>query len=109
VWHVIYHEFRRWVKSPGSLWTAARKATITVETDQIWILRRSRFTRAWCAECGREVDTVGLKEAAGLSGQGFPHIHQLALGDSGSTQGWHFAEAPDGSPIVCLESLRKSV
>ena len=109
MWRAIYHEFRRWAKRSGRPWADARKATVTVETNQIWILRRSRFCRAWCEECGREVDRVGLKEAAALSGKGLPSIHQLALRDCGNTQGWHFAEVSDGSPLVCLESLRKSV
>jgi hypothetical protein len=36
---------------------AYRKTEITVETDQIWIIRKSRSTRAWCME--EEVDSHG--------------------------------------------------
>jgi hypothetical protein len=98
---------------------AYKRTEITLETDRIWIIRRSRSRRAWCAECGREVDMVGLKEAETLSGMTQPTLSQPltnqpltgqpmlpGCGDSG---GWHWSQAADGSPLVCLESLVKSM
>ena len=67
-------------------------------------LRAARTSiRAWCAECGREVDMVGAEEAealAGMSGQ--------ALRDCAQARGWHLAQGRDGAQIACLESLLKS-
>ncbi len=84
---------------------AAHKRTeITVETDRVLIIRRSRSIRGWCPACSCEVDMVGLREAeavTGLTGQ--------ALRDCGRTGRWHVAQGPDGGWLICLESLRKSM
>jgi len=39
--------------------TAHEKTEITIETDQILIIRRRRSVRFWCQECGSPVDMVG--------------------------------------------------
>jgi hypothetical protein len=68
MWRAIYHEFRRWAKVSRSAYAAFRRTEITVETDRIWIIRKSRSMRFWCASCGREVEAVGQKETAEISG-----------------------------------------
>ena len=48
---------------------AAHKRTeITVETDRVLIIRRSRSIRGWCPACSCEVDMVGLREAEAVTG-----------------------------------------
>jgi hypothetical protein len=42
--------------------TARKRIEITVETDRVWLIRRSCVTHRWCAECGREVNTVRRNE-----------------------------------------------
>ncbi len=69
MWRAIYHEFRRRAKATEIASTTFRRTEITVETDRIWIIRKSQTTRGWCAECGREVDMVKLKEAGVVSGK----------------------------------------
>lgn len=52
--------------------TTGKRTEITIETDQILIIRRRSSTQVWCRECGREVNIVGLGEAGvltGMSGQ----------------------------------------
>jgi len=71
-----------------------------METDRICIIRKTHSSRAWCTECGRKVDMVGLKEAEAISG-----ITQPSLSDSTATRGWHWANNKDGSPLICLESV----
>jgi len=44
---------------------------------------------------------ITLTELEGMSG-----ITQAMLFDP-KAQGWHWAQAEDGSPLVCLESLLK--
>ena len=83
--------------------TAYRRTEITVETDSILIIRRRRTIRAWCAECGCEVDMVGPEEAdalAGLSGQ--------TLNRCAQARSWHLSQGQDGTALICLESLLKS-
>jgi hypothetical protein len=118
MWQTIYREFRRWAKVSGRAAGAYRRTEITVETDRVLIIRKRHSTRGWCAECGKEVDMVGLKEAETLSGMTHPRMSPPMLNQSPATQpmlpgygewpGWHWSQAADGSPLVCLESLLKS-
>lgn len=81
-----------------------KRTEITVETDRVLIIRRRRTLRAWCQECGRDVDMVDLGEAGtltGMSGRG--------LRDDAEDSGWHVYEGQDGIGLVCLESLLKSL
>ena len=109
MWRAIYHEFRRWAKVSWQAAAAYKRTEITVETERIWIIRKSRATRGWCAECGRAVDMVGMSEAGVISGKITPSsTTQPMLPGSGDSRGWHWSEAADGSPRVCLESVLKS-
>jgi hypothetical protein len=118
MWTAIYHGFRRWAKVSERAVAAYKRTEITLETDQIWVIRRSHSRRAWCAECGREMDMVGLKEAQALSGKTQPALSQPLttqplttqpmLPSSGDSGGWHLSQAADGSPLICLESVLKS-
>ena len=106
MWRTIYHGFRRWAKTSTPLVVGYKKTQITVETDGIWIIHRSRATRRWCAECGREVDMVGLKEAAVLWGKDLQSLTAQPMLPDGDSREWHWSEAPDGSPLLCIESLK---
>jgi hypothetical protein len=114
MWQAIYHEIQRWAKTSSPVAATNKKTEITVATEQVWIIRRSRTSRGWCAECGREVDMVDLKKAEALSGMTQPMLPQTRMtqpmlpgcGEGG--RGWHWSRASDGSPLVCLESLLKS-
>ena len=105
MWREIYHEFRRWAKVSSRMAAAYKRTEITVETDRIWIIRKSRTRRGWCVECGREVDMVGLKEAGALLRKDTPPLTQPVLPGCGDNRRWHWSQADDGSPLVCLESL----
>lgn len=69
MWREIYHEFRRWVKVSERAVAAYKRTEITMETDQITIIRGSHSTWGYCRECGREVDVVTVKEAEELQGK----------------------------------------
>ena len=96
--------FRRWAKRLLGPQTEHKRTEITIETDRILIIRRRRSTRAWCSECGGEADMVGLAEAEAITGAVPP-----MLPDSAEARGWHLAEGPGGTPLICLKSLRKSM
>lgn len=110
MWKAIYHEFRRWAKVSDRAVDACKRTEITLETDRIWIIGKSHTTSGWCAECGREVEMVGLKEAEMLWGITRPlnTTQPMLPGGRGDSRGWHWSEAADGSPLVCVESLRMS-
>jgi hypothetical protein len=80
------------------------KTEVTVETDRVLIIRRRLTKRGWCRECACEVDMVELSEVQALTNKS-----QLELHDGSLSQSWHFSEDVDGSPLVCLESLLKSL
>ena len=83
--------------------TAHNRVEITIETERLLIIRRRRTFRAWCQECGCEVDMVGVGEAevpAGIAGP--------TLRDGAEARGWHIAQGRDGMELVCLVSLLKS-
>ena len=95
--------FRDWAKRWRGGTTLCKRTEITVESDRILIIRRRRVLRAWCQECGCEVDTVVLGEAEDYSG-----MSGLTLRVCAQAGGWHFSEGQDGTRLICLESLLKA-
>jgi hypothetical protein len=118
MWRTIYHEFRRWAKVSERAATAYKRTEITLETDRIWIVRNAHAKRGWCTECGREVDMVSLTEGEALSRPPTseprgtaslpPRTARPMLPGCGEQSGWHWSQASDGSPLICLESVLKS-
>ena len=123
MWRAICQELRRWATaSTGSVATYTR-TEVTVETGRIWRISRERSRREWCAQCRRETEHVGLREAAALYGanmaqaslpmldaaQGEDFTCTQPLSPGADRRGWHWSQASDGLPMVCLESLRKSM
>jgi hypothetical protein len=108
MWEAIYHEFRRWAKASRRAISAYNRTEITVETEQIWVIRKSRARRGWCPECGREVDMVKLEELGVIPGKATPAPTDPMLPGLGDNRGWHWSQAEDGTPLVCIESLRRS-
>jgi hypothetical protein len=80
--------------------TTQTRTEITVETDRVLIIRRS--IRAWCRQCGREVDMLSLGEAEALTA-----VSGQELCASAQAHRWHLCENQQGTCLVCLESLRK--
>jgi len=82
--------------------TPYKRTEITVETHRILTIRRRRAMRAWCHECGREVEMVGQAEAEALTG-----LAKFALTD-GAARGWHVSQGSNRTLLICLESVRKT-
>jgi hypothetical protein len=83
--------------------TAHKRTEITIETDQVLIIRRRRVVRLWCRECGCEVEMVGQEEAAALAG-----LLGKDLPDCAQPRGWHISQGQAGTGLICLESLLKT-
>jgi len=81
-----------------------KRIEITVETDRVLIVHRRKSTRAWCPQCSREVDMNGLADAGVLTGK-----PEQKLLKSAQSKAWHFSERDDKTPLVCLESVLKSM
>ena len=67
MWRQIYHEFLHWAKISRHTAGGYKRTEITVETDQILVISKSRPLRAWCAACGREVDVQTRNDGGALS------------------------------------------
>lgn len=83
---------------------SANPTEITVETARLVIVRRCRSLRGPCAQCGCEVDMIGLEQAGAIAG-----IEEPTLGANDVTLAWHVCQGPDGEFLVCLDSLLKSL
>ena len=109
MWQPIYHKLLGWAKLSRRVAGSHKRMEITVETDQILVICRSQATRGWCAECGREVEMVTLDEAGALSGgDAQTPKPQAMLPGRGDGRGWHWSQAADGTPLICLESLLRA-
>jgi hypothetical protein len=77
------------------------RTVITVETEEVWIIRDRRSpVREWCSECGEQARMVTLAEAVALGGVGSRVIyHRVEAG------GIHYAETPAGLLLFCETSL----
>jgi hypothetical protein len=96
--------FRDWAKRLAGAISEPQRTEITIQTDRLVLIRGRRPTRAWCQQCGHEVEMIGLPQDAALAGGGKP-----VLPDSTQGQGWHVSEDQNGSLLVCLESVLKSM
>jgi len=79
-----------------------KRTEITVETDEVLVVRRTRVYRAWCSECGQEVEMLGMDDADALSRRSRRGRQR------GQGTGWHLCASGD-TPLVCLPSLLKSL
>lgn len=77
---------------------ARRKKTeqITVETDQVVVIRRQRVTRAWCGECRDDADFIPFEEINRVIDAGITSVAGRSL---------HLSKAPNGAIVVCTKSL----
>jgi hypothetical protein len=79
----------------------AKQTKITLETDSLLVMR-GVLLRRWCPECAAE------SEVLPFDGIGF--ISNLTLSE---VQAWlecesiHHSQAPDGTHLICLNSLLK--
>jgi hypothetical protein len=94
--------FKRWIKGLAQAIRAPQRIEMTVQTDQLLIIRRRR-KQVWCQQCGREVDAVSLQEAGKLAG-----ATQPVLPANAESEAWHICTGNDGEQLVCLKSLLKA-
>ena len=87
-------------KGSGEANTGHKRIRITIETEQVLTIRGRVCSRLWCQQCGREVDVVRAEILTSLV--------KPTLGDGTGANELHCFEGPDGTPLVCLESLLKA-
>jgi hypothetical protein len=77
-----------------------RRAEIIIETEEVLLVRKSRFTEDWCEACGEQVALMTDEDAARLTGTS---LDALRLGVASGAV--HALQMPDGQFIICLKSL----
>ena len=92
----------RWLRRrPISSCGMKKKATITVETERLLVISRSRqATDHWCHECQTNVKMIGIDLAAAIAGLSERTVFQLA--EAGEL---HFMETIEGQTLFCFGSL----
>jgi len=76
-----------------------KRTEITVETNEVLMVRRARVYRAWCMECGCEADMVSLLEARMIAGLPLNLVRPAK---------WHIY-TDSGGALVCMQSFLKSI
>ena len=80
-----------------------KKATITVETERLLVISRSRQAiDHWCRECQTNVKVIRIDLAAAIAGISQRTVFQLA--EAGEI---HFMETNEGQTLFCSCSLAK--
>jgi alkylation response protein AidB-like acyl-CoA dehydrogenase len=82
----------------------AKQVTITIETNSVVVLRARASGRVWCNRCGTEgkVLTLGLRTQA--ENRGWAVLRELI-----ARTDVHHEQAPDGSALICLDSLMRFI
>jgi len=81
-----------------------RKVEITIQTEQLVVVRGVRSGREWCLQCECETDMVNLQTVGILTGG--DHATAQARIRSGA---WDLSAAADGALRVCLAALLSGV
>lgn len=77
-----------------------KTARITIETEQVVIIRHQRITRSWCSQCGDESEFIPVEAINQVLGGGPGQGKLLSPGDR-----FHLQQIKDGSVLVCVKSL----
>jgi hypothetical protein len=77
-----------------------KRITITIETQQLIVIRKRSKIHAWCAACGQQSEFATLSEACALTANNAETLYQLMDGEK-----LHSLKAPDGFPLICLQSV----
>jgi hypothetical protein len=81
-----------------------RTARITVETERLLVISRSKTSfEGWCNQCEARVKLMGLEEAAAIAGASQRAIFRWA--EAGEI---HFLETEDGKIMFCLNSISRN-
>lgn len=76
---------------------------ITIETNQVLVIKRRQVTRSRCSECASEAESVRLEEVNVLVDE-----TGNLRGVEASSSALHFTDAADGSHTIYLRSLRSA-
>jgi len=79
-----------------------KRTEITIETNEVLVVRRTKVYRGWCPHCARKVDMVELPEARAMAGMSVESV------DLAGSAKWHLFEEQEPA-LVCLESVLRAM
>ncbi len=85
-----------------------KRIEITIETDQLLIVRRRHSIRLWCRECGHEADFVPWEQMAKMEQVGRlleTGANVAEGGPDGALHSFHTQGTSNETVVVCLESV----
>ena len=82
----------------------ARHTTITIETDSLLVLRGRRSLRAWCPQCGADVEMIPLNEMGVIS-----NLQPSEVAAWIQSEELHHVQAANSTHLICLNSMLKRV
>lgn len=77
-----------------------KTALVTVESEQLVVIRRRQITRLWCSRCGDESEFIPVEAVDRVLRGGLSEGHPLLPGD-----GFHLHKIENGAVVVCIKSL----
>ena len=78
----------------------AKQTKITIETESLVVLHGRSSTRSWCQQCAALREMVALENMGVISNLDRTEVEEWL--NSGKL---HRLQAPDGSSLICLNSL----
>ena len=85
--------------------TTRKRFEITIETEQMLIVRRRYSIRLWCGKCGCETDFVPLEQIVPREQASRLVEVDAKVSESRPASSFHIRETQDGSALVCLDSV----
>lgn len=76
------------------------RTEISIETNQVVIIRRRHIARQWCTVCQAHTQMLTAEAAAAATGLSRRNVYRLA-----EQRQVHFCETGDGLLLICLNSL----
>lgn len=77
-----------------------KQTKITIETESLLILQGRNSSRAWCPRCAAEVEMIALENTGVIS-----NLDRRAIEEWLNSGELHRTQTPDGSELICLNSL----
>jgi hypothetical protein len=78
----------------------SKQTRITIETESLLILRGRKSRRAWCPQCAADSEVIALEEVGVIS-----NLDRSAFEQWINSGELHRSETPNGSTLICLNSL----
>lgn len=82
----------------------AKRIRIMIETDSLLVLRGRTLLRAWCPQCGAEVEMIPLNEVGVVSNLSPAEVQTWM-----ESPDLHLTETADGAALICLISMLQRI